>query len=49
MESYWVMNDAGKARHEEFVRDANRARRFLRAKKSRRLSALLQSVLLIFI
>ena len=48
MDNYWLMNDAAKARHEAFLSDADRARRFLSAKKLVKLSALVQSLMLIF-
>jgi hypothetical protein len=47
MDNYWLLSEAGKARHEDFLRDASRARRFLAAKKLQ-LPALMQSLMLIF-
>jgi hypothetical protein len=48
MDSYWLIDEIGKARHQAFLDDANRARRFLSSKKRRRLSGLVQSLMLIF-
>jgi hypothetical protein len=48
MDSFWMLNELGKARYEEFLQDASRARRFLSAKKQRQLSGLVQSLMLIF-
>ena len=48
MDNYWLIEELGKVRHQEFMRDADRARRFLTSKKRRRLSVFLQAVMLIF-
>ena len=48
MEGYWLMGEYGKARHEDFLQEANRARRFLSAKKPSRLPTLVKSLLLLF-
>ena len=48
MDSYWLIDEVGKARHQDLLIEASRARRFLAAKKRRRLSGLVQSLMLIF-
>jgi hypothetical protein len=48
MDSYWMFDELGKTRHADFLREADRARRFLSSKQYHRLSALVQSLILIF-
>ena len=48
MDGYWLLGEMAKARHEEFLSEARRARWFLSSKRHRQLSALVQSLMLIF-
>jgi len=45
MESYWLMNEAGKARHADMLREAFIARRFLNSNRVSKMPAILKSLL----
>ena len=47
MESHWMISEIGKLRHEDMLRQAVSARRFLTAKRSRELPALWRFVILL--
>lgn len=46
MDNYWMVEEIGKARVDDLLRDAASVRRFLTSKKSR-LATLLQSLIII--
>lgn len=47
MESYWMVSEIDKMRHEDMLRQAASARRFLTAKRSQELSALWRFVIVL--